>query len=54
MSLLWEAYRHVLHKPFDWRDSEQEVTDKVNAMTNYEFLELLDAVFDQAVKEIGR
>ena len=54
MRLLTDVHTYVRRHMLDWRDSDYEVADKVNAMTNYEFLELLDAVFEEAVKEITR
>lgn len=54
MNLLREAHRHLISAPFDWQNIEQEVAKEVNAMNNYEFLELLDAIFDEAVREVSR
>ena len=54
MSLLWEAYNYVISEPFDWRYAEKEVTEKINAMSNYEFLEMLETIFDQAVKDAAQ
>ena len=55
MSLLWEVRQHVMGVGHYENDrKEGELAQRVNAMSNYEFLEMLDAIFDQAAKETAR
>jgi hypothetical protein len=52
MTLLHEALR----QRGLWLSDQciEELKQDVNAMSNYEFLELLDAIFDEAVRETAR
>ena len=55
MSLLWEARFHVMGVRTHENDhKEGQFAQRVNAMSNYEFLEMLDAIFDVAAKDAAR
>ena len=54
MNLLREAHMYLVRQQGLHPDDEDGCIHEVNAMNNYEFLELLDAIFDEAAKEIAR
>ena len=55
MSLLWEARQHVMGVGNYVNDhKEGQLAQEVNAMSNYEFLKMLDAIFDEAVRDAAR
>ena len=55
MSLLWEARQHVMGVGnYENDHKEGQLAQRVNAMSNYEFLEMLETIFDQAVKDAAQ
>ena len=55
MSLLWEARQHVMGVGnYENDHKEGQLAQRVNAMSNYEFLEMLDAIFDKAARDAAR
>jgi len=54
MNLVREAHRYLTRQQGLHPCDEDGCIHKVNAMNNYEFLELLDAIFDEAVREVSR
>lgn len=54
MNLLREAQMYLVRQQRLHPDDEDGCIHEVNAMNNYEFLELLDAIFDEAVMGVSR
>ena len=54
MYLVREAHRYLVRQQGLHPCDEDGCIREVNALSNYEFLELLDGIFDEAVREALR